>query len=100
VSFSGCPHGRNIAGVLNRMLGIDAMARFALSILWGAGLCGIGFIAVAFWLEAIAGAEGDRKDGAAVAAFFSTAVFVGLVFWTLSLADLFQLWEWVGRRGK
>jgi hypothetical protein len=83
-------------------MGIEDMARFALSIAWAGVLLGGLGLALFLWLMVVASSENVlTHDGATIAAFFVTLVVAGCFLWTLSAADIFHVWTWVfERRGR
>ena len=42
-------------------MSLAVMAGFAIAIVWGGALCGVGFLALFYWLEAIVGTDPQPK---------------------------------------
>ena len=71
------------------MLEHASMAGIALAILWGGTLCGIGYVAVlSIWAA-------RENRGAAIAGIVFTVVFIALLLFTLSVANVFDVIDWI-----
>lgn len=75
----------------------SAMAQTALSIFWGGALCGLGYLALYGWLS-IATESRDGTEESAATAMICTVAFAAALLFTLSLADVFHVWDWLHHR--
>lgn len=70
-----------------------AIARIALAILWGAALCGLGYLALASMTFGKR-AEEDTSGLIIILLFLFVAALLG----TLAAADIFNVIDWVWRK--
>jgi hypothetical protein len=71
------------------MLDHASMAQAAIAILWGGTLCGIGYVA------ALSIVSAHENRGAAIAGFVLTVIFMATLLLTLSVANVFDVIDWI-----
>lgn len=84
------------------MTDIHSLARIALAILWGGALCGLGTYALLSLLAAInvgiGAARSERAEEDAKAGVLFIPAFVAATLYTLSVADVFHVIDWIRHR--